>query len=181
MIFVTVGAQMPFDRLIHTVDDWAASRGRSDIFAQIGPSNFNPKFITVARFIDPLDFRKRIEASSLIVGHAGMGTIITALEYGKPIIVMPRRGELRETRNDHQVATVMHLMKQGRVMVALDENELIEKLDRFEPSHEMKRIQPHASRCLIAALRCFIEQDHLSFRPSCSDAERLDKPPAAKH
>ena len=35
MILVTVGSQEPFDRLIIAVDEWAASSGRSDVFAQI--------------------------------------------------------------------------------------------------------------------------------------------------
>jgi UDP-N-acetylglucosamine transferase subunit ALG13 len=159
MIFVTVGAQMAFDRLIRTVDEWALSRARSNVFAQVGPSNYHPKVIESTRFIDPLDFCKRIEAANLIVAHAGMGSIITALEHGKPIIVMPRRAQFRETRNDHQVGTAMHLMKQGRVVVALDEQELIEKLDQFvEPSRAVERIKPYASPRLIATLRNFIEQ-----------------------
>lgn len=165
VIFVTVGAQMPFDRLIRTIDEWAVSRARSDIFAQIGPSDFCPKSIEITRFIDPSDFRKRIEAASLIVAHAGMGTIITALEYGKPIIVMPRRGDLRETRNDHQVATVMQLIKQGRVIVALDEQRLIEKLDQFEPSHNLEPITACASPRLITTLRNFIEKKPYTLDP----------------
>lgn len=157
MIFVTVGGQMPFDRLIRTVDDWACSRARSDVFAQIGPSHFRAKAIETTHFIDSIDFRKRFEAANLIVAHAGMGTIITALECGKPIIVMPRRGKLRETRNDHQVAMATHLLEQGRVAVAFDERQLVERLDQFEASREIERIDPHASPRLIATLRGFIE------------------------
>jgi len=157
MIFVTVGGQMPFDRLIGTVDEWALSRGRSDVFAQIGPSDFHARAVETTRFIDSIEFRRRFEAANLIVGHAGMGTIITALECGKPIIVMPRRGRLRETRNDHQVAMATHLSGQGRVMVAFDEEQLVERLDQFEAAGEMERIEPHASPHLIGALRSFIE------------------------
>ena len=42
MIFVTVGAQMPFDRMCKAVDAWAAKRGRSDVFAQIGETEWRP-------------------------------------------------------------------------------------------------------------------------------------------
>jgi UDP-N-acetylglucosamine transferase subunit ALG13 len=157
MIFVTVGGQMPFDRLIASVDEWALSRGQSDVFAQIGPSDFRARAIETTQFIDSIEFRRRFEAASLIVGHAGMGTIITALECGKPIIVMPRRGNLRETRNDHQVAMATHLLEQGRVMVAFDEKQLVKRLDQFEASEEIERIEPHASPSLIGALRSFIE------------------------
>jgi UDP-N-acetylglucosamine transferase subunit ALG13 len=163
VIFVTVGAQMRFDRLIRAVDEWAASRGMSDVFAQIGPSDYCSKAIETIRFIDPLEFRKRIEAAKVVVAHAGMGTIITALEYGKPIIVMPRRADLRETRNDHQVATAKHLAEEGRIVVAFDEQQLIDKLDRFENVREKERIDLHASPRLIAALRNFIEKEHMLF------------------
>jgi UDP-N-acetylglucosamine transferase subunit ALG13 len=172
MIFVTVGGQMPFDRLIRAVDDWAVSRTRSGVFAQIGRSDFHAKAIETTNFIDPIEFRKRFEAASLIVAHAGMGTIITALECGKPIIVMPRRGKLRETRNDHQVAMATHLLERGRVGVAFHELQLIERLDQFEVSQEMERIRPHASPSLIATLRDFIEESH-SFEPGVSETRKL--------
>ena len=104
MIFVTVGAQMAFDRLVRTVDEWAATRGRKDVFAQIGPTEWRPRHIEWVAFLPPEDFRKRVADATMVVAHAGMGSIITALELGKPILVMPRRGHLQETRNDHQVA-----------------------------------------------------------------------------
>jgi UDP-N-acetylglucosamine transferase subunit ALG13 len=163
VIFVTVGAQMPFDRLIRAVDEWAMSRDRSDVFAQIGPSSYCSKAIATIPFIDPPEFRKRVEVASVIVAHAGMGTIITALEYGKPIIVMPRMGNLRETRNDHQVATAKHLAGEGRVVVAFDEQQLIEKLDQLEKPRKTEHIEPHGSPRLIGTLRNFIENDQTPF------------------
>ena len=158
MIFVTVGGQMPFDRLIRAVDEWAGSRLGSGVFAQIGRSDFRPKAIETTNFMDAIEYRKRVEAANLIVAHAGMGTIITALECGKPIIVMPRQGKLRETRNDHQVAMATHLLEQGRVVVAFHEQQLIERLNQFETFREMERIESHASPRLIATLRGFIEE-----------------------
>jgi UDP-N-acetylglucosamine transferase subunit ALG13 len=120
--------------------------------------------------MDPLEFRKRVEAASIVVAHAGMGTIITALEYGKPIIVMPRRGDLRETRNDHQVACVTHWLKQNnRIIVAFDERQLIQKLDQFETSDEMARIEPQASSRLIGTLRNFIEKKPFHLQLSASN------------
>ena len=104
MIFVTVGAQMPFDRLVKAVDQWAASQGRGDV-AQIGSTDYRPSAIQWTRFLDPEKFKHRFETAKVVVAHAGTGSIITALQLGKPILVMPRRANLRETRNDHQVAT----------------------------------------------------------------------------
>ena len=63
MIFVTVGHQMPFDRLISAVDKWAAERGRDDVFAQIGETELRPRHIRWAAKVDPGEFRERVEAA----------------------------------------------------------------------------------------------------------------------
>ena len=111
MIFVTVGSDIPFDRIIHAVDRWACARDRQDVFAQIGRGGWQPQFISFAEMLEPAEFRERLTASRIIVGHAGMGTILSALQYSKPILVMPRRGSLGETRNDHQMATARQLLE----------------------------------------------------------------------
>lgn len=157
MIFVTVGAQMPFDRLIRAVDKWATSRGRADIFAQTGPSDFRPQSIKSKNFIHPQEYREWMRAATAIVAHAGMGTILTALELGRPIIVMPRRGDLRETRNDHQIHTATRLLQHGRIIVAFDEAGLTKQLDLLETSQATERIGTYASNRLIATIRDFIE------------------------
>jgi UDP-N-acetylglucosamine transferase subunit ALG13 len=157
VIFVTVGAQMPFDRLIHAVDDWAVRRQRDDVFAQIGPTELKPNRIATTRFIDPREFRQRVDEARIVVAHAGMGSIITALELGKPILVMPRRGDLRETRNDHQVATARQFERSGRIAVAMDEQELADKLDMLDAMNGAEPVAPQASAQLIAAVRGFLE------------------------
>jgi len=88
MIFVTVGAQMPFDRLVKTVDQWACERGRDDVFAQIGMTDYRPSNIQWTDFLTAEEFKQRFEAANVIVAHAGTGSIITALQLGKPILIM---------------------------------------------------------------------------------------------
>jgi UDP-N-acetylglucosamine transferase subunit ALG13 len=131
VIFVTVGAQMPFDRLVRSVDEWADSHQREDIFAQIGTSSYRPRHIRHSQFIAPAEFRRHVERADVIVAHAGMGSIISAVELGKPILVMPRRGDLGETRNDHQVATAERFGSLRLIEVATNERELGRKLDEI--------------------------------------------------
>lgn len=156
MIFVTVGAQMAFDRMVKAVDAWAAARGRKDVFAQIGPTEYRPAHMEWTAFIEPEDFKRRVAEASVLVAHAGMGSILTALEAGKPIVVMPRRGDLRETRNDHQIATARRFLELGRVAVAFDEHELAAKLDLIDGLSSSERIGPWASDRLVGALSSFI-------------------------
>lgn len=156
MIFVTVGGQMSFDRLIAGVDTWARQRERRDVFAQIGPSTAPPSFIPWTAMLTPAQFSERLRSCTAVVAHAGMGTILSCLQAGVPLLVMPRIGSLGETRNDHQVATATRFRELGKVAVAMNENDLSEALDRLDDLRAAEPIAPHASEELLGALRRFI-------------------------
>jgi UDP-N-acetylglucosamine transferase subunit ALG13 len=168
MIFVTVGTQGQFDRLVRAVDGWAGARRKLEVFAQIGPSQYRAAHIRTEPFIDPAEFRRRVESANLVVAHAGMGSIITALELGKQIIVMPRRADLGEQRNDHQIATAKRFAEQGRIQVAFDQQELIRKLDQVESLDKSERLSAQAPADLIDAIRAFIETGHVRFGAKCA-------------
>jgi UDP-N-acetylglucosamine transferase subunit ALG13 len=156
VIFVTVGAQMPFDRLVHAVDGWARAHACKDVFAQIGPGARPPQYIRSEPFLAPDRFRQVVEEAELVIAHAGMGTILTALVLQKPVLVMPRREQLLETRNDHQVATAERLARMGYVTAARDERELVARLETSLPLPRPERIGAHASPELLRALDDFI-------------------------
>jgi UDP-N-acetylglucosamine transferase subunit ALG13 len=156
VILVTVGAQMTFDRLVRGVDSWAAARGRSDVFMQVGVGGARPVHAQWVEFLEPAEFASRLDSCTALVAHAGMGSILSALEAGKPIVVMPRRGEFRETRNDHQVATAKRFRELGKVHVAMDESELPAALDALGGLSAAERIDPSASPALLAAVADFV-------------------------
>jgi len=156
MIFVTVGTDLPFDRLVRVVDSWAAATGRDDVFAQIGYGGWEPSHIRFTKFLKPPEFIERFNSASMIISHAGMGTILSALHYGKPILVMPKRASLREHRNEHQLATARHMKEMARVNVAFDETELRQQLDQIHTLLPSRQIGSHASDSLIQGLKQFI-------------------------
>jgi UDP-N-acetylglucosamine transferase subunit ALG13 len=158
VIFLTVGTQLPFDRLVRAVDEWAGARGRRDIFGQIadpGPEGYRPRHFPFTDHITPDEFQQRYRDARLIVAHAGMGSLITAMTFGKPILVMPRRGHLNEHRNDHQFATAERLGNRPGVAVALDDAELATKLDALLTQADPAGVAlpPFADERLIAAVR----------------------------
>jgi UDP-N-acetylglucosamine transferase subunit ALG13 len=150
---------MPFDRLVETVDKWAGIQRRNDVFAQIGPSEYRPSKIEWTRLLKPDAFRQQYEAAKIIIAHAGTGSIITALQLGKPIVIMPRRASLRETRSDHQVETAQQFSRYPSVAVAWDEKELMHRLEHMNALSGRKSIGPDASRELLEAVRGFILDD----------------------
>jgi UDP-N-acetylglucosamine transferase subunit ALG13 len=157
VIFVTVGTELPFNRLVQTVDQWALAQGRTDVFAQIGETDWQPLHIAWTHFLQPPEFARRFAEAEVVVSHAGMGTILSALQWEKPILVMPRRASLGEQRNEHQLATARHLSELGKINVAMDENELRAMLDRLHQLQAREKIPPHASDSLIKTLKSFIE------------------------
>lgn len=156
MIFVTVGSQTPFDRLIHAVDEWAKLHPQYEVFAQIANGTCLPQHMKFTAFMSPAEFAQAIRTAQVIVAHAGMGTIISALELGKQVVVMPRVAARHETRNDHQVATARRFGAQGRIIVANDEVDLPAQLDHAVTLGESARIGAEASTRLLATLRAFV-------------------------
>jgi exopolysaccharide biosynthesis glucuronosyltransferase PssE len=153
-IFVTVGTELPFDRLIRVVDEWAGARGRSaDVFAQTGESTYTPEHIASAPSLDATTFRRLFDHADLIVAHAGMGTILGALERARPLVVVPRRAEFGEHRNDHQLATTAQLGRLGLINTVLDEHELSAHLDDPASVPRHGPIAASADPALLATIR----------------------------
>lgn len=104
-IFLTVGTQLGFDRLVKAVDLWAKDNPRIDFFAQIGAGSYTPNNMSFTQYLTDDEYNKIFSLSDVIVSHAGMGTIISSRLNSKPIIIMPRDQMLGEHRNSHQMAT----------------------------------------------------------------------------
>lgn len=156
MIFVTVGSSEPFDRLIRAVDEWALLSGSRDVFAQAGQTSYVPRYIEIVQFLTPTEFRRCVSASRLVVAHAGVGAIATALEARKPLIVMPRSARLGEHVNEHQRATVARLARRFGIVIAKDESDLVTRLNEreFRPANVALEVSPQ----LISTIRTFIAQ-----------------------
>lgn len=155
MIFVTTGTQAPFDRFVKIIDE-AATVIDEEIIVQAYKDKYEPKNVKVKDFIPPDDFNRLFSEARLIVSHAGMGTILSAMQKGKPIIVFPRIAALGEHRNEHQLATAMKLNELGYVHVAYDKTQLKELLTH-ENLQALKHIGENASHSLISSISEFID------------------------
>lgn len=159
MILVSVGTQFPFDRLVRAVDEWAARNGTKDVVAQTGNTSLRPAALQAFPFLNPADFSDLQKKAAFHVAHAGMGSILTALELGKPIIIMPRDHLLGEHRNGHQLATAKCFANTPGVYVAMDENELIARLDNLNTMSATVSISPTASTQLVERITDFIAHE----------------------
>jgi UDP-N-acetylglucosamine transferase subunit ALG13 len=150
MILVTVGTQIPFDRLIALIDNWITESGtKQEVVAQIGDSMYRSVNMTIFKSVEPELFEKYIHDCDFIISHGGMGSILTALRVKKPIVIFPRKASLGEHRNDHQSATVGSFSSVAGIYATHTKEELFELLnskEKLEPgvlneSDEYKKLK----------------------------------------
>jgi exopolysaccharide biosynthesis glucuronosyltransferase PssE len=165
MIFVTVGHELRFDRLIQALDRWSSENSKQEIFAQVaelGDTGYAPKNFEWKNFLTPEEFRDKFQQADFVVAHAGMGTIITAMTLKKPLVIVPRKGSLKETRNDHQIATADQFSRRDGIYTAQDDSDLGSILDELicmPPNLNGDAPSQFAQPNLISAIRGFIFND----------------------
>ncbi|WP_255711533.1 glycosyltransferase [Dyadobacter chenhuakuii] len=157
MIFVTVGTQGPFDRLITTMDELALSMPDIPIVAQVGASKYKVRNMHSFEFTSSLEMEMYFNNAQLIVSHAGMGTIISAFERKKPIVIFPKLAKFGEHRNDHQLATAKRLESLNYLHAAYDFTTLKSKISAamvdLTPLHNVGK---YASNELITSLQTYL-------------------------
>lgn len=158
MILLTIGTQLSFDRLIMAVDDWAG-KAPSDtiVVGQIGPTEYKPVNFKYQKFYSPIELESMVASANLVISHAGMGSIITALTKGKPIIIVPRLAELGEHRNDHQLATARKFSNHAYVRPVFDLSDLELNISELTRNSLLDPISPFAPTSMISKLRDLID------------------------
>ncbi|MDI6449695.1 glycosyltransferase [Anaerobaca lacustris] len=156
MIFLTVGTQFPFDRLVQAVDEFFDEYDLDDeIYAQIGSSAYRPRHFEAVPTLDKEAFDRRFREANAIIGHAGMGTIMLAFDCGKPLLAMPRRKKYGEVVNDHQVALADEFEALGHILVAHNASELSAKLTRLKSFAPQRRVA--SPEAVAERIRCFVK------------------------
>lgn len=144
MIFATVGTQLPFPRLMDALNALAPELGEP-VIAQTGQTAGNPVWpaLDTRAHLTPAEFERLFTEARLVVAHAGIGTILSARRYGKPLVILPRRHAMGEHRNDHQLATArqvsglpgIHVAWETDALAGLLRAQLAPAGDGQSPSH----------------------------------------------
>jgi UDP-N-acetylglucosamine transferase subunit ALG13 len=128
--FVTIGTYPNgFPRLLKKIDE-LIERGfiSGKVFAQIGHSKYLPKSYKYKSFFGINGFENKIKENSVIITHAGIGSVITALKFGKKTIVVPRYKKFNEAVNDHQLEITQELERQGKIIAVYEIDNLAEAI-----------------------------------------------------
>ena len=158
VIFVVTGTQAPFDRLLSIIDKWAVNQDTYSIIAQTANSEINFKNMTCFDYLEPDVFNEYFNNADVIIGHAGMGTIIKALENKKKLVVFPRLVKYNEHRNDHQHHTAFGFEKLGLINVAYNEKDLFRYLNNIIDIPVKRKINQNAENQLLEKISNFINK-----------------------
>jgi UDP-N-acetylglucosamine transferase subunit ALG13 len=102
------------------MDEWAAANAHIPVEIQIGKGDFEPRHARWVRKLALPEYQARVANCALFVAHCGMGSIISAIEAGKPILMLPRLQSQGEHNTDHQLATAKHVGIRPGLHVAAD-------------------------------------------------------------
>ncbi len=168
MIFLSVGTQFPFDRLVKAVDDaFDNDLIDEEVFAQIGETSYRPRNFESVPSLDKSLFDKRLKEASGIISHAGVGTIMTALDNERPLLVMPRLKKYGEVVNDHQLAIAKRFEYLGYILAAYQEKDLPENVARLKTF--IPRPRENQARIVAARISEFL------YRISTSEEQSYQK------
>jgi UDP-N-acetylglucosamine transferase subunit ALG13 len=154
VIFVTTGTQLAFPRLLGAIDAIAPGLGEP-VIAQVGADPEARQHIETHDYLHPARFEELFNTARVIVAHAGVGTILMAKRLRKPLILVPRRYDMGEHRNDHQQATAREVASTPGVRVAWDLDLLSEMIRVLDPIPAEPGLSQQAES-LIARVRRFI-------------------------
>lgn len=140
MIFVTLGTQdKPFKRLIKAVDKQIElGYIKEKVIVQAGCTKYKTKQenMKIIDYMPIEEFNKYLEDARIIISHAGVGTILQALEKDKIVIAAARKRVYGEHVNNHQEQILDNFAKDGYILPLRSFrklNEVIDNTETFKP------------------------------------------------
>lgn len=125
LLFATVGATLPFDRLIQSVAELKAQGAIiEEVIAQTGIGGIAPAGLEVVETLSFDEVQDILKRASIVVCHGGTGSLITALRMGCHVIAMPRLPEFNEHYDNHQSEITEAFAQRGLISVANSVDEL---------------------------------------------------------
>ncbi len=128
MILVVTGFMYGFERLIKKMDEIAA-KIEEIVIIQIGLTEYLPKNAKYFKFASDEQYNKHFKNARIIVSHAGVGTILTARKFKKPLIIVPRQKKYKEHIDDHQMEIARELESYKNIKVVYNVDKLEDNLN----------------------------------------------------
>jgi len=105
VILVLLGTfNIEFQRPLKAIEHFVANNPiEEEIIVQSGYTNFHSKYFTIIPFMAPAVLDDLYNKASLIITHAGTGSILQGVKKGKKVIAIARLKKYKEHIDDHQL------------------------------------------------------------------------------
>lgn len=125
LVFATVGATLPFDRLVESVAQLSHEGAISErLVIQSGIGGAAPEGLDVVETLPFDQVQALLRDAAIVVCHGGTGSLITALREGCQVIAMPRLATRGEHYDDHQSEITSAFVQRGLILMANTVDEL---------------------------------------------------------
>jgi len=128
---------MPFTRPLKEIEQLVISGViKEKVIVQAGITSFPTSYMDVRSFLNKDDFDRLYDEASIIITHAGEGSIILGLKKKKKVISIARLIKYNEHIDDHQL-DILNVFSSKNYLLAWEDGEKLEdvlnKLDNFIP------------------------------------------------
>jgi len=161
-VVVTVGTDHhPFPRLVGWIHRWAETHPDVSVLLQLGTTEPPPPLPSVhaVALLPHQELVAAMAEADVVVAQGGPGGIMDARSVGRQPVAVPRRGDLGEHVDDHQVRFTAWMAERGLVNRATDEASLLAELEAGLAHPERLRIPPDGGAIdhTITAFRAVVE------------------------
>ena len=138
MILVLLGTNdKKFTRLLDAIDSQIKNKKIKDkVIVQAGCTDYKSDNMEIFDLIDKEKLDKLVDEADIIITHAGVGSILGALEKNKKVIAAARLSKYNEHTNDHQVEILKEFKERGYILELSDFDkldEVIKEAKKFKP------------------------------------------------
>lgn len=158
MIFVILGSQkQQFNRLLEAIDKLIEEGViQEEVFAQIGTSDYFPKYYPFEPFLDNTLFEEKMSSASIVITHGGTGSIVQAVKKNKKVIAVPRLKIYGEHVDDHQ-KQIVEAFDNLDYVVACHHIENLGKIYQSLPDQVFKSFQS-SNKKVLADIENYIDR-----------------------
>lgn len=160
LTFATVGATLPFPRLVAAVLDLKRAGGlEGELILQYGDQKVAAPDLPDVELHASLGFdrvQEILRDADMVICHGGTGSLVTALRAGCRVIAFPRRHDLGEHYDDHQEEISQTFADRGLLQIVRDETKLAEAIAAAKAAEPVMATTDHTA--LIAHLTALIEK-----------------------
>jgi UDP-N-acetylglucosamine transferase subunit ALG13 len=138
LILVVLGThELPFTRLLEEVERLKKEGFiTEEVIVQAGHTKYESDVLNIKPFVNYEVMDQLMEDASVIITHAGTGSVISALKKGKKVIAAARLKKYGEHNDDHQLQLLSIFLEQKHILSwgeGEDLSEVMEQTASFEP------------------------------------------------